>query len=84
MGIFDAIQQSGGSLDVHDVSIHSSIQNVRHALALNENRTNMEPVRFSVEAQSTPSQGETSIVEAWFFGINRDMGKRMQLSRQAS
>ena len=61
--------------NVYDISFNDSIQHFRHAIALNEDRRDMEPEYVF------PSYGETktkllkrSIVQAWFLGAHLDMG----------
>lgn len=60
---------------LHDISFNDSIQHLRHALALNEDREAMTPEYMFPDYGNTRSQlSKRSLVQAWFVGAHIDMG----------
>jgi hypothetical protein len=57
----------------HDLSWLKKFEKVRHALAMNEERTPFTPVRFSLADLQAVQDGQT-FVEAWFVGTHLDIG----------
>ncbi|KIX00191.1 uncharacterized protein Z518_10329 [Rhinocladiella mackenziei CBS 650.93] len=71
VGAFDTVKYTAeGSM--HDLSLVGSIRNMRHALALNETRAQLNPEIIQVPA-SQEMQGR-SLVQAWFMGSHQDIG----------
>lgn len=71
MGVLDTVKYTAEG-NMHDISFVHSIRNLRHALALNETRS-----QLSLEAFDIPSIEEMqgrSFVQAWFMGSNQDLG----------
>ncbi|KAL8691021.1 MAG: hypothetical protein Q9224_004268 [Gallowayella concinna] len=71
VGVFDTVK----ALDdraLYDISFNDSIQHVRHALALNEDRKAFKPKTYNVDPRLWPS--DRSLVEAWFIGSHLDIG----------
>ena len=60
-----------GSL--YELSFNESIQHIRHALALNENRRAFEPEYCYPDYRRLPL-ARRSIVQAWFVGTHIDIG----------
>lgn len=60
-----------GSL--YEISFNDSIQHLRHALALNENRRAFKPECCFPDYEHIPLTGR-SIVQAWFVGAHVDVG----------
>lgn len=61
--------------DLHDISFNDSIQHLRHALALNENREAMKPEYvFPDYGQTKTALLKRSIIQAWFVGAHIDIG----------
>lgn len=70
VGIFDAVMSPMDKY-LYDISFVSSIQNFRHAIAFNENRTTN-----ALDMPPTPSAKEMngrSFVQAWFLGYHPDL-----------
>ena len=58
---------------LYDISFNGSIQHLRHALALNEDRRHFEPeYLFPDDRQLTSTR--RSIIQAWFLGTHIDIG----------
>ena len=62
---------NGGSL--YEISFNDSIQHLRHALALNEDRRAFEPEYHFPDYSRLPL-ARRSIVQAWFVGAHIDIG----------
>ena len=71
-GVFDTVKATDDR-SLHDISFVHSIQNLRHALAINENRSYMSPEVLDPELEPTIMDGRT-FVQAWFLGAHADMG----------
>ncbi|KIX95928.1 uncharacterized protein Z520_08183 [Fonsecaea multimorphosa CBS 102226] len=71
VGVLDTVKYTAEG-HMHDISFVPSIKNLRHALALNETRS-----QLNVETFDTPSSQDMlgrSFVQAWFMGSNQDLG----------
>jgi hypothetical protein len=74
VGVFDTVKAVNDEF-LHDLSFNGSIQHLRHALAMNEERE-----RFDAEYiypnfnHPTSSLFSRSFVQAWFVGAHIDMG----------
>lgn len=71
-GVFDTVKATDDR-SLHDISFVPSVQNLRHALAINENRNYMWPEVLDPELEPTIMDGRT-FVQAWFLGAHADMG----------
>ncbi|KAF5022643.1 hypothetical protein F66182_5319 [Fusarium sp. NRRL 66182] len=69
VGLFDTILHT--SKTSFDVSFNPSIETVRHALAMNENRSSRAPDVFGIPDDAGMSQ--RSLIQAWFLGTHQDM-----------
>ena len=69
VGLFDTIKPSLEK-NQYDVSFVKSIRNLRHALAFNETR--LAPEVF--DTPGSDSMEGRSFIQAWFMGVNQDMG----------
>ncbi|KAI9783460.1 MAG: hypothetical protein M1816_001384 [Peltula sp. TS41687] len=58
---------------LYDISFNDSVQHLRHALALNEQRTAMSPEHLFPPFERTAPRNR-SIFQAWFVGAHGDMG----------
>ena len=72
VGIFDTVKPTGDKFS-HDIRFLSSIQHLRHALALTENRFYLSPEVMEPVLDSL-SMANRSFVQAWFLGAHDDMG----------
>ncbi|CAM1501428.1 Fc.00g105900.m01.CDS01 [Cosmosporella sp. VM-42] len=70
VGLFDTVKLSSSGIS-YDVSFNSSIMTLRHALALNENRSNRMPELLQLPGDADLSSH--SVVQAWFLGTNEDL-----------
>ncbi|KAF7561120.1 hypothetical protein G7046_g3046 [Stylonectria norvegica] len=70
VGLFDTVKLSSPKTP-YDISLNSSIKNVRHALALNENRSSKPLEVF--ERHGKIDMTDRSFIEAWFMGTNQDL-----------
>ena len=72
-GVFDTVKADGPSFDV---SFNGSIQHMRHALALHEDRKALTPEYiFPEEFYGTALQDhKRSFAQAWFIGHHADIG----------
>lgn len=71
VGVFDTVKALfDGRL--YDTSFNDSIQHVRHALSLNEDRKAFKPRTYHVDPRSWPP--DRSLIEAWFVGTHIDIG----------
>lgn len=57
-----------------DISFNESIQHLRHALALNEDRKAMTPEYIFPETNDLKATHGRSLVQAWFVGTHIDIG----------
>ena len=74
VGVFDTVKALRDE-SLHDISFNDSIQDFRHALALNEDRKVMEPeYMFPSYGAPMTELSKRSIIEAWFVGAHFDMG----------
>ncbi|KAL8723618.1 MAG: hypothetical protein Q9181_007246 [Wetmoreana brouardii] len=72
VGVLDTVKAlKDGSL--YDIGFNDSIQHLRHALALNEDRRNFEPEYYFPDYKILPL-ARRSIVQAWFIGAHLDIG----------
>ncbi|KAF6841016.1 hypothetical protein CMUS01_03680 [Colletotrichum musicola] len=75
VGAFDTVKALNDT-KLFDISVNPSIENYRHALALNETREVMTPEcdspRFAVDRSSLARH--SAFVQAWFVGAHVDMG----------
>ncbi|KAG7038260.1 peptidoglycan binding domain protein [Colletotrichum scovillei] len=73
LGLFDTVKQFNSSEEV-DISDVSQIEQVRHALALNEERKHFPVLRIEpVDNAGNRGQGGCHL-QAWFVGAHADMG----------
>ena len=75
VGVFDTIKALGED-DIFDVSFNSSIQHLRHALALNEDRKALAPQAIFPDEfyRVNLSESMRSFVQAYFMGDHADLG----------
>ncbi|KAJ4002644.1 hypothetical protein NW766_012769 [Fusarium irregulare] len=69
VGLFDTTIHS--SKTSYDISFNTSIETLRHALAMNENQSNRVPELFSIPDDADMTH--RSLVQAWFIGTHQDM-----------
>ncbi|KAF4970313.1 hypothetical protein FSARC_2633 [Fusarium sarcochroum] len=69
VGLFDTTIHS--SKTSYDISFNPSIESVRHALAINENRSNKAPEIFTIPDDADMSS--RSLIQSWFLGTHEDM-----------
>ncbi|KAF4450458.1 hypothetical protein F53441_6457 [Fusarium austroafricanum] len=69
VGLFDTIIHN--TRTSYDISFNPSIETVRHALAINENRSNKSPEIFNIPEDADMTH--RSLVQAWFLGTHEDM-----------
>ncbi|RGP76694.1 hypothetical protein FLONG3_5134 [Fusarium longipes] len=69
VGLFDTTSSS--SKTPYDISFNSSTEVVRHALAINENRSSLSPAIFQIPEDADMTQ--RSLIQAWFIGTHQDM-----------
>lgn len=72
VGAFDTVKYTAEG-HKHDLSLVNSIQHMRHALALNESRSQLTPDFVEVPNNPADLQGR-SFVQAWFIGSHQDLG----------
>jgi hypothetical protein len=58
--------------NVHDLSLVPAVQNLRHAVAINENRTQLMAEVF--ETPAAKDMEGRSFIQAWFVGSHQDLG----------
>lgn len=75
VGAFEAIK-AGVEDSLYDISFNGSIQHLRHALALHEDRRALTPEYIFPEEFYRTSLAESgrSLAQAWFIGNHLDMG----------
>lgn len=71
VGVFDTVNYAAEG-HIHDISLVPSIKHMRHALALNETRSQLNAE--AIETPSSEEMHERSFVQAWFVGSNQDLG----------
>ena len=57
-----------------DISHVSSIKQVRHAMALNEERKSFPLLPYEIKESQKIQEGDGSVLQAWFVGAHADMG----------
>ena len=72
VGVFDTVAAVNDQ-SLYDISFNDSIQHLRHALALNENREVMRPEYLFPDYHNILRR-ERSLVQAWFIGAHIDIG----------
>ncbi|KAK4936879.1 hypothetical protein LTR10_022336 [Elasticomyces elasticus] len=72
LGVFDTVKYTAEG-HKHDLSLVNSIQHTRHALALNESRSQLSPEFIEIPKNPAELQGR-SFVQAWFIGSHIDIG----------
>ncbi|KAL8974701.1 MAG: hypothetical protein Q9197_001070 [Variospora fuerteventurae] len=72
VGVFDTVKALDDG-DLYDISFNDSIQHVRHALSLHENRRAFRPEYYFPDLKRLPL-ARRSIVQAWFVGAHIDSG----------
>ncbi|KAK2035957.1 hypothetical protein LZ31DRAFT_636809 [Colletotrichum somersetense] len=73
LGLFDTVQQYNDD-DEFDIAHVSSIKQVRHAMAMNEDRPPFQPVLYETQEHASSTGGDGSFLQAWFVGTHGDMG----------
>ena len=75
VGVFDTIKALGED-DSFDVSLNSSIQHLRHAIALNEDRKALAPQAIFPDEfyRMNLTESMRSFVQAYFMGDHADLG----------
>lgn len=71
VGVFDTVGYTAEG-NIHDLSMSTSIDNMRHAIGINETRSQLNPI--FIEAPSPEEMGQSSFIQAWFIGGNQDLG----------
>ncbi|OAG41002.1 hypothetical protein AYO21_04844 [Fonsecaea monophora] len=71
VGVMDTVKYTAEG-HMHDIAFVPSIKNLRHALALNETRSQLSPEIF--DPPSAPDMTGRSFVQAWFMGSHQDLG----------
>lgn len=69
VGLFDTTVHS--SKTSYDISFNPSIETVRHALAINENKSSKVPEIFNIPEDADMTH--RSLIQAWFIGTHQDM-----------
>jgi hypothetical protein len=69
VGLFDTTIHT--SRTSYDISFNQSIESVRHALAMNENRSNRTPEIINIPEDADMTN--RSLIQAWFIGTHEDM-----------
>lgn len=73
VGAFDTVKAVNDD-HIFDISLNGSIQNFRHALALNENGEAMSPEHDFPQFVKNHQLLKQTFVQAWFVGAHIDMG----------
>ncbi|KAF2765736.1 hypothetical protein EJ03DRAFT_354618 [Teratosphaeria nubilosa] len=75
VGVFDTVKAASNS-SLIDIGLNGSIQNMRHALALNEDRKALTPEAIYPDEFYRTDLRTTNrtFVQAWFIGTHADMG----------
>jgi hypothetical protein len=69
VGLFDTTIHT--SRTSYDISFNQSIETVRHALAMNENRSQRTPEIFNIPEDADMTN--RSLIQAWFLGTHEDV-----------
>lgn len=74
LGLLDTVKRVNNGVDstARSLRFHDSIENVRHALALNETRTLFKPELYDYITNNL-AEGR-SLIQAWFVGAHADIG----------
>jgi hypothetical protein len=72
LGVFDTVKAVDDK-SLYDISFNNSIQHLRHALALNEDRKDFFPEYIFPDFSGNKLRLR-SVVQAWFVGAHSDMG----------
>jgi len=72
VGAFDTVRYTAEG-HKHNLSLVSSIQHMRHALALNESRSQLSPEFVEYPKNPADLQGRT-FIQAWFIGSHKNLG----------
>ncbi|KAL6250476.1 hypothetical protein RBB50_002778 [Rhinocladiella similis] len=72
VGVFDTIKYTAEG-NMHDISLVPSIRHMRHALAMNETRSQLSAEALTSPGNFSELQGR-SYIQAWFMGSNQDLG----------
>ncbi|KAM5355019.1 hypothetical protein ACJ41O_001665 [Fusarium nematophilum] len=70
VGLFDGVMLTSPKM-TYDLSFVPSIEAVRHAIAMNENKSSRMPLLMSLPDDADMSR--QSLVQAWFLGTNDDV-----------
>ncbi len=73
VGAFDTVKAGYGD-SIFDISFNSSIQHMRHALAVHEDKRPPEFVAYESLYGTNLADTGRSLVEAWFTGTHIDLG----------
>lgn len=71
VGVFDTVGYTAEG-NMHDLSLVSSIDNMRHAIGINETRSQMNPI--FIDSPSPEQMNRSTFIQAWFIGGNQDLG----------
>ncbi|KAK6081937.1 hypothetical protein SCUP515_02716 [Seiridium cupressi] len=71
LGLFDSVQMTTNAYDA-TIYYEERIENIRHAMALNENRR-LRPLLDATDGE-VAVDGSRSFVQAWFIGCHEDLG----------
>ncbi|EJN16223.1 hypothetical protein PMI42_00193 [Bradyrhizobium sp. YR681] len=88
LGVFDTVEAFGVPIEELRVAIdyviwpisfrngkpHAKIKRIRHALALDDERTTFHPIRFDQSDENEEQRKRGRIKEAWFAGVHSDVG----------
>lgn len=73
VGVFDTLgYTSYGNILDKDLSMVNSIDHMRHAIGMNESRSQLNPI--FIETPSPEEMGQSTLIQAWFIGGNQDLG----------
>ncbi len=72
LGAFDTVKALDDA-SLYDISLNPSIQDFRHAVALNERRRDFAPELIFPTGEGIEGSGRTAL-EAWFLGTHSDIG----------
>ncbi|KAK5064246.1 hypothetical protein LTR84_000079 [Exophiala bonariae] len=71
VGVFDTVGYTAEG-NVHDLSMVNSVENMRHAMGINETRSQLNPI--FIETPSLEELGQSTLIQAWFIGGHQDLG----------
>ncbi|KAI6896472.1 hypothetical protein KC318_g10053 [Hortaea werneckii] len=72
VGLFDTVKAVNDS-DLYDIALNNSTEHVRHALAIHEERSHMEP-QYIFPDISAGHERKGTFIQAWFAGSHIDIG----------